>query len=247
MATYLHVKAALTALVLFSIMTATAGAEQWNGPQTPTGTIWRPGNIALGFDPAGHSGTPPALEIRRPLSGTEEVLLSLRSTFKEATATVLEVDTKRVYMGGAATRTSLVPDGVFDLAVGRGIAVGVNSVTERLPTDYRLVVGGKVLAEEVRIKLIKDWADYVFHPDYRLAALPEVATYIQSHQHLPDMPSAAEVAATGISLGDMQAKLLCKIEELTLHAIEQHQTLAALRARLQQLEEDRSSQQLRSK
>ena len=242
MATYIHVKSALTALLLFGTMATNVAAEQWNGPQNPTGAIWRPGSIALGFDPSGNNSTPPVFEIRRPLSGTEEVLFSLRSTFKEATATVLEVDTKRVYMGGAATRTSLVPDGVFDLAVGRGIAVGVNSVTERLPTDYRLVVGGKVLAEEVRIKLIKDWADYVFHPDYRLTTLPDLATYIQKHQHLPDMPSAAEVAATGISLGDMQAKLLRKIEELTLYAIEQHQTIAALQARLQQLEQDRSSE-----
>ncbi|MGC3973465.1 MAG: hypothetical protein QM771_03665 [Nitrospira sp.] len=242
MSTYIHVKPVLTALLLFGTMATSAAAEQWNGPRTPTETIWRPGNVALGFDPSSNSGIPPVLEVRRPLSGTEEVLFSLRSTFKDATATVLEVDTKRVYMGGATTRTSLVPDGVFDLAVGRGIAVGVNSVTERLPTEYRLVVGGKVLAEEVRIKLIKDWADYVLHPDYRLAPLPDVATYIQRHQHLPDMPSAAEVAATGVSLGDMQARLLRKIEELTLHAIEQHQTIAALQARLQQLEQSRSSQ-----
>lgn len=247
MTTYINVKAALMTVVLLGTMTATVQAEQWNGPQTPTGAIWRPGTVALGFDPSGSSGTPPLLEIRRPLSGTEEVLFSLRSTFKEATSTVFEVDTKRVYIGGAATRTSLVPDGVFDLAVGRGIAVGVNNVTERLPTDYRLVVGGKVLAEEVRIKLIKDWADYVFHPDYRLATLPEVASYIQNHQHLPDMPSAADVAATGVSLGDMQAKLLRKIEELTLHAIEQHQTIAALHARLQQLEQDQSSHHARNK
>lgn len=240
MATYIHVKAALTTLFLLGTMTATVHAEQWNGPQTSTGALWRQGNVALGFDPSGNGGKQPLLEIQRPLSGDEEILLSLRSTFRDATATVLQADTKRVYLGGAATRTALVPDGVFDLAVGRGIAVGVNNVTERLPTDYRLVVGGKVLAEEVRIKLIKDWADYVFQPDYRLATLPEVATYIRDHQHLPDMPSAAEVSATGVSLGEMQAKLLRKIEELTLHAIEQHQTIAALHARLQQLEQDRS-------
>ena len=39
------------------------------------------------------------------------------------------------------------------------------------PNDYKLLVGGKILAEEVRIKLIKDWADYVFEPDYRLKSL----------------------------------------------------------------------------
>lgn len=241
MSTYIHVKATLTTLFLLGTMAAAVHAEPWNGPHTPTGAIWRPGSVALGFEPAAGGGNKPLLEIQRPLSGDDDILLSLRSTFREATATVLQADTKRVYLGGAATRTALVPDGVFDLAVGRGIAVGVNNVTERLPTDYRLVVGGKVLVEEVRIKLIKDWADYVFQPDYRLATLPEVATYIRDHQHLPDMPSAADVSATGVSLGEMQAKLLRKIEELTLHAIEQHKTIESLQARLHRLERDRSS------
>lgn len=246
MATYIHVKAALMTLVLVGTA-AVAQAEQWNGPNTPTGAIWRPGTVALGFEPVTDGSKKPLLEIQRPLSGDEEILLSLRSSFRDATATVLQADTKRVYLGGAATKTSLVPDGVFDLAVGRGIAVGVNSVTERLPADYRLVVGGKVLAEEVRIKLIKDWADYVFHPDYRLATLPEVESYIRTHQHLPDMPSAAEVAATGVNLGDMQAQLLRKIEELTLHAIAQHQTIADLQAKLHQLEQDQASRRLQEK
>lgn len=240
MNTYINVKTALTTLVLVGTMAATVHAEQWNGPQTPTGSIWRPGTVALGFEPAAGGGQKALLEIQRPLSGDEEILFSLRSTFRDMTATVLQADTKRVYMGGAAGKTALVPDGVFDLAVGRGIAVGVTNLTERLPTDYRLVVGGKILAEEVRIKLIKDWADFVFHPNYRLTTLPEVARYIRSHQHLPDMPSATDVATTGISLGEMQAKLLRKLEELTLHAIEQHQNITALQARLHELEQNRS-------
>ncbi|HAP41675.1 MAG TPA: hypothetical protein DCQ94_18240 [Nitrospira sp.] len=241
MSTYIHVKATLATLFLLGTMAATVHAEPWNGPQTPTGAIWRPGNVAIGFEPTASGGKKPLLEIQRPLSGDDEILLSLRSTFRETTSTVFQADTKRVYLGGAAGKTELVPDAVFDLAVGRGIAVGLNNLTERLPTEYKLVVGGKVLAEEVRIKLIKDWADYVFQPDYRLATLPEVATYIRDHQHLPDMPSAAAVATTGIGLGEMQAKLLRKIEELTLHAIEQHKTIESLQARLHRLERDRSS------
>jgi len=241
MTTYIHVKAAAMALVLLGTTAAIARADQWNGPNQPTGALWRPGNVALGFEPSPGAGKKPLLEIQRPLSGDEEILLSLRSSFRDSTVTVFQADTKRVYLGGAATRIDLVPDGVFDLAVGRGIAVGVNNLTERLPADYRLVVGGKILAEEVRIKLIKDWADDVFHPDYRPAALPEVATYIRNHRHLPDMPSAADVAESGVSLGEMQSKLLRKIEELTLHAIQQHETIAALQAKLRQLEQDRSS------
>ena len=95
-----------------------------------------------------------------------------------------------------------------------------------------LVVGGKILAEEVRIKLIKDWADHVFNPDYQLARLPEVEQFIRAHHHLPDIPTAEEVETDGISLGQMQAKLLLKIEELTLHLIEQNKTIETLQRTL---------------
>ena len=52
------------------------------------------------------------------------------------------------------------------------------------------------------------------------AALSEVAAYIKANHHLPEIPAAAEVAKKGVSVGDMQAKLLAKIEELTLHMIQ---------------------------
>jgi hypothetical protein len=88
------------------------------------------------------------------------------------------------------------------------------------------------LAEEVRIKLIKDWADHVFTTGYRLKTLPEVEHFIHTHHHLPDIPTAEEVETDGISLGQMQAKLLLKIEELTLHLIEQNKTIETLQRTL---------------
>lgn len=239
MARYNYLKTVCTTLLLLGSLNNVSHAQQWSGAQNPTGNIWRPGSVALGFEPAAGGSKKPLLEIQRPLSGDEEILLSLRSTFRDSTATVLQADTKRVYLGGAASRTDLVPDGVYDLAVGRGIAVGVNNLTERLPTDYKLVVGGKILAEEVRIKQIKDWADYVFQPDYQLRTLPEVERFIQAHRHLPDMPSAVETEQQGIGLGDMQAKLLRKIEELTLHLIEQHKTIESLQQQLARVEQTR--------
>jgi hypothetical protein len=63
-------------------------------------------------------------------------------------------------------------------------------------------------------------ADYVFQPDYRLAPLSEVASYVKEHHHLPDVPSEAEVKQKGVSIGEMQSKLLAKVEELTLHIIQ---------------------------
>ncbi len=243
MGTYHHRRTVFAAILLLGTLTTVSHAEQWNGSQNPNGAISRPGSVALGFEPSGGKGTKPLLEIQRPLTGDEDVLLSLRSTFRDAVSTVFQVDTKRVYIGGAANKSSLVPDEVYDLAVGRGIAIGLNSLTERLPTDYKLVVGGGILAEEVRIKQIKDWADYVFQPDYQLKTLPEVEGFIRAHHHLPDIPSASEAEQQGIGLGDMQATLLRKIEELTLHMIEQHKTIESLQQNLARLEDTRSRSQ----
>ena len=82
---------------------------------------------------------------------------------------------------------------------------------------YRLSVDGRIRANEV--KVYSGWADYVFEADYELMPLSEVEAYIAENGHLPNMPSSAEVAQNGVDLGESQAKLLEKIEELTLHLI----------------------------
>ncbi|MDQ3254210.1 MAG: hypothetical protein M3R15_09945 [Acidobacteriota bacterium] len=104
-----------------------------------------------------------------------------------------------------------------------------------------LVVGGKILAEEVRIQLIADWPDYVFAKDYPLKSLADVEAFIHTHHHLPEIPNAAEVEAAGVSLGHMQSKLLLKIEELTLYLIQQNKSIEKLTAKLARLEQDRAS------
>lgn len=97
---------------------------------------------------------------------------------------------------------------------------GVSIGTASLPAGYKLAVGGKVISEEVDVKLQANWPDYVFEPSYRLPSLLELEKFITANKHLPDVPSAAEVAENGLSLGQMQATLLRKIEELTLYVIE---------------------------
>ncbi len=96
---------------------------------------------------------------------------------------------------------------------------------------YRLTVEGAVGAREV-IVTTSLWSDYVFRPGYRLKPLSEVGAYIQENHHLPDMPSEAEVKEKGVNMGEMQAKLLAKIEELTLHMIRQENELHDLRSKL---------------
>lgn len=92
--------------------------------------------------------------------------------------------------------------------------VGIGTTT---PTE-KLSVNGNIRAKKL-IVTQQNWSDYVFYKGYKLLPLKEVEKYIQQYQHLPDMPSAKEVQVNGISVGDTQALLLKKIEELTLYVI----------------------------
>jgi hypothetical protein len=86
-------------------------------------------------------------------------------------------------------------------------------------SQYKLAVSGTIGAKEV-IVTSTGWSDYVFRPEYRLRPLQEVAAYIREQGHLPEIPTEKEVKEQGVSLGDMQSKLLAKVEELTLHMIQ---------------------------
>ncbi|MEM9700788.1 MAG: hypothetical protein AAF943_18625 [Pseudomonadota bacterium] len=78
--------------------------------------------------------------------------------------------------------------------------------------------------------------DYVFDEDYALRPLAEVQSFIDTHSHLPDVPSAADIAAEGLDMTEMQMTLLKKIEELTLYTLKQEAEMAALRRRLDALD-----------
>lgn len=94
---------------------------------------------------------------------------------------------------------------------------------------YRLRLGGKMICEEVKVKLEGNWPDYVFQDDYRLKPLTEVEKFIKENKHLPNIPSATEIQQNGHELGDMQKKMMEKIEELTLYIIDQQKQIEALK------------------
>jgi hypothetical protein len=104
------------------------------------------------------------------------------------------------------------------IAPNGNVGIGVG-----LPQD-RLAVNGGITAKKVTVTLV-GWPDYVFQPDYALRPLAEVGRYIREHHHLPDLPSAGEIQQKGLNLGDDQALLLRKIEELTLYLLEQDKKL----------------------
>lgn len=90
-----------------------------------------------------------------------------------------------------------------------------------------LAVNGIITAKEVNVTM-DAWPDYVFSPEYTLPSISELKGYIEKNSHLPGIPSAKEVSKTGINLGEMDAKLLQKIEELTLYIIDQNKRIEEL-------------------
>ncbi|UYQ95516.1 hypothetical protein MKQ68_10430 [Chitinophaga horti] len=94
--------------------------------------------------------------------------------------------------------------------------------------QHELSVKGTIGAKKVRVTQ-DGWADYVFEDGYQLRSIPELEFFIKQHKRLPDIPAASEVATDGIDLGEMNRKLLQKIEELTLYMIEQQKQIDGLR------------------
>jgi len=107
---------------------------------------------------------------------------------------------------------------------GQGF-VGIGTSTTN---GYKLAVSGNVVAEEIVVKLKENWPDYVFHQNYKKPEIKELENYIRDNGHLPNLPDKQKVSKEGINIGEIQVKLLEKIEELTLYLIEQNKKMEKL-------------------
>ncbi|MBC9795839.1 hypothetical protein [Sinomicrobium weinanense] len=110
----------------------------------------------------------------------------------------------------------------FFLGYNGNVGIGTSS------PDAKLAVNGVVHSKEVKVDL-NGWSDFVFDEDYPLPTIEEVEQHINEKGHLKDIPSAKEVKENGIRLGEMDAKLLQKIEELTLYTIQLQKQVKGLR------------------
>lgn len=119
------------------------------------------------------------------------------------------------------------PDGI---TVGTGVTIPAGST-------YKMAIGGGILTEKVRVATngTTFWADFVFDKDYKLRSLSEVERYIKANNHLPEIPSTADVNKNGIDLAETQALLLQKVEELTLYVIEQNKKIEKLEGKVRKL------------
>jgi hypothetical protein len=110
---------------------------------------------------------------------------------------------------------------MFTVVTNGNVGIGTSNPANKLD------VKGVIRAMEVKVET--GWADFVFNDDYHLKPLSEVNTFIKENKHLPEIPSASEIEKNdGVNLGEMQVKLLQKIEELTLYIIQQEKRINEL-------------------
>jgi hypothetical protein len=117
-----------------------------------------------------------------------------------------------------------------NLHVNGNALIGDADVT--IPAGYKLYVQSGILTEKLKVAVVNstDWADYVFAKDYKLKSIKEVESFIIANKHLPNVPSADQMVNGGLDVAVMDAKLLEKIEELTLYLIEQDKKINAITA-----------------
>lgn len=126
----------------------------------------------------------------------------------------------------------LITNNVEAMRITSGGNVGIGTATPQA----KLAVNGDVFAKKVKVTATgwPAWPDYVFEHGYKLPSLADLEAFIKKNKHLPDVPSAKEVEANGLDLGDNQAILLKKIEELTLYVIEQQKQIDQMKKKLEE-------------
>jgi hypothetical protein len=101
--------------------------------------------------------------------------------------------------------------------------------TSNPATGYLLSVNGKAICSELKVQLQANWPDYVFNKNYQLKSFDELRKYIDANNHLPNMPPAAELEKNGMEVGEMQRKMMEKIEELTLYVLQLEKEVRSLK------------------
>jgi hypothetical protein len=228
--------------------------QQWNGSTDANGTIYRNGYIGISTSPSqklhiqgGHSNS--RILLHSTGGGMDTKYADLMLWASEPGLTYSGVG-----IGNNVINTSVSPylqrinnqrggsyirllDGkiLMNIIKNNGDNINIINLNElgnvgigtANPAGYRLAVNGKIRAKEIKVET--GWSDFVFEKEYQLPTLKEVEKHIKQKGHLKDIPSAKEVAKNGVLLGEMNSKLLLKIEELTLYAIKQQKEIEKLK------------------
>ncbi len=149
------------------------------------------------------------------------------------------------HRGGIYAENGANADGNITIWTRNNGKINLNSKTgigtTEIPSGFDLAIAGRTITEEIKVQLQQNWPDYVFKNDYKLPTLKEVENHILEKGHLKGIPSAKTVEENGFFLGEMDSKLLQKIEELTLYTIAQEKSIKNQSAKLEKLEKENES------
>jgi hypothetical protein len=167
------------------------------------------------------------------ITGTADVRLIVKNTLDQFQTGIDNIGGYFQLAGGTPLRTYI--NGLERMRITAGGNMGIGTED---PGEYKLAVNGKIRAKKLIVET--GWSDYVFADDYKLRSLSSVESFIKQNKRLPDIPSAKEVEKNGISVGENQALLLKKIEEMTLYMIAQQKEITQLRKDIQLLQKKKS-------
>jgi hypothetical protein len=207
------------------------------------------GHFSGGYNTTGQSNTFIGAYAGLQCTGSSNTILGTTSGWNNTTgsgnvfignqAGYNETGSNKLYIDNSTTSTPLI---FGDFGIRKVVLNGKTSIgTANQPTAvgtantsaYNLFVKGGILSDEVRVRI--GWADYVFDKSYELKPLTELEAFINTNKHLPNVPSASQVAADGLNLGDISRIQQEKIEELTLYVIDQDKQLKAQQKEIAEL------------
>jgi hypothetical protein len=173
------------------------------------------GNVGIGYQ-VGYNN----------FNGSKNVFIGYQAGYPET-------GSNKLYIANSSTSVPLI---YGDFSTGR-VGIGTNKISD---TAYKLFVESGIRTRKIKVDAFT-WADFVFDKSYRLLPLSELDRFIQQHKHLPGVPSAPEVATTGIDVAQSQAMLLEKIEELTLYVIAINNKVKVLEKKMVELKKSRDT------
>jgi len=112
------------------------------------------------------------------------------------------------------------------------------SIQPDMGGTWMLAVDGPALFKEVYV-LDTVWADYVFDPGYPLLPIDTAEKFMMKNRHLPDLPSAGEIAKTGIPIAKTEAAIARQLEEAMLYIGQLNEEVKALKAEVEDLKQEK--------
>ncbi len=213
-----------------------SGADSYiwtNGTGTGATGIWDQKNnrvLLYTSENSGHVGigtkaVPEKLSVEGSISVTEDLKMSGADSY--------------IWTNGTGTGAT----GIWDQKNNRVLLYaseklgGIGIGTKKLDPNSKLTVAGGVYSREVKVK-VNAGADFVFEKDYKLPKLDKLENFVKEKKHLPEIPSEKEMQENGLELGEMNIRLLQKVEELTLYVIDQNKQLKNQNEKIEALQKE---------